>query len=142
MGSRGGARSSVTLPAGGGRSSFSGNIDRSNINRGNINTGNINTGNINRGNINVDRGDVGVSRPIYVNDADNRNYYGRGLVRGAAVATAAVVTAAAIGSIAYTLPSSCTMVVVGSVTYQECGSTWYRPQFTGTTTTYVVVSPP
>jgi hypothetical protein len=52
------------------------------------------------------------------------------------------VTAAAIGSTVYTLPSSCTTVVVNGFTYEQCGSAWYQPQFSGTTTTYVVVSPP
>ena len=26
--------------------------------------------------------------------------------------------------------------------YQPCGSTWYQPQFVGTTTSYVVVTAP
>ena len=32
--------------------------------------------------------------------------------------------------------------VVNTVTYQQCGNTWYQPQFSGTSTTYVVVNPP
>jgi hypothetical protein len=32
--------------------------------------------------------------------------------------------------------------VVNGITYQQCGSTWYQPQFAGTSTTYVVVNPP
>jgi hypothetical protein len=53
-----------------------------------------------------------------------------------------VVTAAVVGSIVNTLPPSCSAVVVNQITYQQCGSTWYQPQFSGTSTTYVVVNPP
>jgi hypothetical protein len=53
-----------------------------------------------------------------------------------------VVTAAAIGSIVHSLPPSCAAVVVNGVTYQQCGSTWYQPQFVGTTASYVVVTAP
>ena len=31
---------------------------------------------------------------------------------------------------------------VGNVTYQQCGDTWYQPQYAGTQLTYVVVNPP
>jgi hypothetical protein len=64
-------------------------------------------------------------------------------VAAAAVTTAAIVgTAALIGSIVYSPPAGCIPVGVGGVTYQQCGSTWYQPQFSGTTTQYVVVNPP
>jgi hypothetical protein len=46
------------------------------------------------------------------------------------------------GSAVYSLPSSCASTEVNGVTYMQCGSTWYRPEFEGTTTSYVVVSPP
>jgi hypothetical protein len=96
------------------------------------------------------RPNINVNRPIRVDDVDvNRGYYGRDdgccyrpVARASAVTATAAVTAAAIGSATYVLPSSCAMVVVNGVTYQRCGSTWYQPQFAGTTTTYVVVSPP
>jgi len=60
------------------------------------------------------------------------------------VGTAAAVVAAAIiiGSIINTLPPSCTMVSVNGITYQQCGSTWYQPQFVGTSTSYIVVAAP
>jgi hypothetical protein len=64
------------------------------------------------------------------------------VARGVAFGAAAAVTAAAIGSVVYALPTSCSVVYVGDVAYQQCGSTWYQPQFVGTTTSYVVVSPP
>jgi hypothetical protein len=34
------------------------------------------------------------------------------------------------------------VTVVKGVTYEQCGSTWYQPQFLRTEATYVVVSPP
>src|SRR5215471_292077 len=90
-------------------------------------------------NVNVNRNvNVNVNRDVDVNV--NHGYYGgygccynpHPVATAAAVTTAAVVTAAAIGSIVHTLPPACTVVVVGAVSYQQCGSTWYQPQFVGT----------
>src|SRR5262245_118585 len=91
---------------------------------------------------------LNVNRHVDVNV--NRGYYGgygccynpHPVATAAAVTTAAVVTAAAIGSIVHTLPPACTVVVVGNVSYQQCGSTWYQPQFVGTSVQYVVVTAP
>jgi hypothetical protein len=52
------------------------------------------------------------------------------------------VTAAAIGSVAYSLPPACAPVVMYGMTYQNCGGVWYQPQFAGTQVSYVVVNPP
>jgi hypothetical protein len=41
----------------------------------------------------------------------------------------AVVTAAVVGSMVHTLPPSCTVIAVNGISYQQCGSTWYQPQF-------------
>ena len=61
----------------------------------------------------------------------------------AAVATAAAVTTAAVvGSMVNTLPPSCQAVSVNGFTYQQCGSTWYQPEFSGSTVSYIVVNPP
>jgi hypothetical protein len=148
--SRGGARQSVTRPAnrpgygGGGISNRPGNI--------NNRPGNINNrpGNIN----NINGGNVINNRPVNVRDVDvNGGWGGYGdwndgccfnhpVAAAAAIGTAAALTSAAIGSIVYTLPSSCSAVIVDGITYEQCGSTWYQPQFMGTETTYVVVSPP
>jgi hypothetical protein len=81
---------------------------------------------------------VNVTRNVNV-DVDNR-CCGNG--EALAVAGAVAVTAAAIGSVAHSIPPSCTAVVSGGVTYQQCGSTWYQPQYAGTSVTYVVTSPP
>lgn len=60
----------------------------------------------------------------------------------AAVGVVAGVTAAAIGDVYYGLPSNCVSVLVGSVTYFQCGSVWYQPRYAGTGVTYIVVTPP
>ena len=83
-------------------------------------------------NVNVDR-DIDV-------DVD-RDYHPI-TTAAAAVGTAAVVTAAVVCSVVHTLPTACTAVQVGNVTYHQCGDTWYQPQYAGTQLTYVVVNPP
>ena len=55
---------------------------------------------------------------------------------------AAVTTAAVVGSMVHSLPPSCQAVSVNGYTYQQCGSTWYQPQFQGSSVTYVVINPP
>ena len=59
-----------------------------------------------------------------------------------AVTAAATATAAVVGSMVRTLPPSCSMVVVNNVTYQQCGTTWYAPQYVGTQVQYIVINPP
>ena len=97
-------------------------------------------------NVNVNR-NIDVDRDIDVNvDRHYGNGYGgccySGWGTAAAVATTAIVTAAVVGSVAHSLPPSCTVVVVNGFSYQQCGSTWYQPQISGGSTTYVVVNPP
>jgi hypothetical protein len=105
--------------------------------RGSAHT-NVN-GNVNRNaNINVNRN---------VNVNVNNGWHGGGccyhpIATAAAVTAAAVVTAAVVGSIVHSVPPSCSTVVVNGLAYQQCGSTWYQPQFAGTSTTYIVVNPP
>jgi hypothetical protein len=53
-----------------------------------------------------------------------------------------MVTSAVIGSVVNTLPPSCSAINVNGITYQQCGSTYYQPQFVGGNTTYVVVNHP
>jgi hypothetical protein len=47
-----------------------------------------------------------------------------------------------VGSIVNTLPPSCTTVIVNGFAYQQCGNTWYQPQMSGSSTTYIVVNNP
>jgi hypothetical protein len=88
---------------------------------------------------------IDVDRDIDVDvDVDRRGgcCYRGGWGTAAAVATTAAVTAAVVGSAVNTLPPSCSVVVVNGFTYQQCGSVWYQPQITGSSTSYVVVNAP
>jgi hypothetical protein len=104
-------------------------------------------------NVNANRNvNVNVNRNVNVNTNVHGGYYGGGYYGGgccyhpvavaAAVTATAVVTAAVVGSMVHTLPPACSMVIVNGLSYQQCGSTWYQPQFSGSTTTYVVVNQP
>lgn len=140
---RSSARSSVNRGGGGA------NIDRSTVNRSTVDRGsvdrNVNRTDINR-NVDIDR-NIDIDRDIDVHGGYGYHgyhgccYYG-GWSTAAAVATTAAVTAAVVGSIVYSLPPSCTAVVVNGFTYQQCGSVWYQPRITGSSTTYVVVDQP
>jgi hypothetical protein len=114
------------------------------VNHNNNVNGNRNT------NVNANR-NVNVNRDVNVNvnrDVDiHGGYYGGGccyhpIATAAAVTATAMVTAAVIGSVVHSVPPSCTSVIVNGIGYQQCGSTWYQPQFAGTSTTYVVVAAP
>jgi hypothetical protein len=122
--SRGGARTSVSHVG-------SGNFNR---NVGGTVNRNVNT------NRNVNR-DVNFDRDVNV----GRNYgWGDGCCYHpvARATAAAVTTAAVVGSEVNSIPSSCGAVSVNGVTYQQCGDTWYQPEFSGSAVTYVVVNPP
>jgi hypothetical protein len=129
-GTRGSARTSVN--------------QNQNVNRNN----NVNA---NR-NVNVNQ-NTNVNRNVNVNvhnDVDvHGGYYGgyggccyHPVAVAAAVTATAMVTAAVIGSVVHSVPPSCSAVIVNGLTYQHCGSTWYQPQFVGTTASYVVVTAP
>ena len=100
-------------------------------------------GSVNR-NVNVNQ-NVNVNRNVHVDvDHGYHGYHGgyHPVARTAAVATAAVATAAVVGSLVYSLPPSCHNVMVSGLTYHQCGSAWYQPQYSGTQVTYVVVNSP
>ena len=98
--------------------------------------------NMNR-NTNVNRNaNVNVNRDV---DVHVHGSYGYGYDRWGhpIAATAAVVgTALALGTIVASLPPQCFATVVGNVTYQHCGNTFYQPVYSGTAVQYVVVAPP
>jgi hypothetical protein len=79
---------------------------------------------------------------VVVRTAVNYRPVARAVVGTAVVATAAVATAAVVGSVVNSIPPSCGSVMVGNVAYQQCGSTWYQPQYAGSSVTYIVVNPP
>ena len=154
-GGGGGTRTSVGGSGGGGggnRSASGGNANRSASANTNANRSNNANANVNRNansNTNVNRNvnansNVNVNRNVNVDvDNDWNNGWDHHPVAAAATVGAAVaVTSAAIGSIAYSVPPSCAPVNVNGATYQQCGSTWYQPQYAGSSVQYVVVSPP
>ena len=115
--------------------------------RTSVNTNrNVNVNGNRNNNVNVNRNtNVNVNRNTNVHvDVDHHYGYGHGgcCYHPVATAAAVAVTAAAIGSIVYSVPPSCQTVYVNGITYSQCGSTWYQPQFVGTTTSYVVVTAP
>jgi hypothetical protein len=125
---------------------------RASVSQGSARNGNRNrSSNANR-NINTNQNrsvNRNVNRNVDVDvDIDRRGgaYYGgccyHPVATAAAVATAAVVTAAVIGSVAHTLPPSCTTVIMNGFAYQQCGTVWYQPQIGASSTTYVVVEAP
>lgn len=107
--------------------------NRANINSGNRTNINNNNVNINR-NVNVNGGG-GYYGHDYHDDWDDHWH-------PVATAAAVTVTAAAIGSIVRSVPPSCTTVVVSGASYSQCGSTWYQPQYVGSSVQYVVVAAP
>ncbi len=119
----GGGRSAPTSVnrsyGGGGRANYGGRGDRAR-------TGNVNVGN--NVNVNVDRGwnagYGGVQHPV---------------AAGLAVGAVAGMTAAAIGSSYYDLPSGCSPY---ATSYYYCGGAYYQPQYEGTSVKYVVVEKP
>lgn len=130
-GARASAHTSVNRPAG----------DHA-VNRNQTNTSNRN---VNR-NVNHEQ-NVNVNRNVNVNvdnhDHDHWNDWDDHPFATAAAVTAGVaVTSAVIGSIVNSVPPSCVTTVVNGIAYQQCGSTWYQPQYAGTTVQYVVVNAP
>jgi len=96
-------------------------------------------------NMNVNRNvNVNVNRNVDVNVRGGGYYGGCCYHEYHPVATAAAVvaTAAIVGSIVASIPPSCTTVMVNGFAYRQCGNTWYQPQISGSSTTYVVVNPP
>ena len=69
----------------------------------------------------------------YYDGWDRRDYYGYGVGLAAGIA---------IGSIAYSLPVGCVTRAYGGVAYRYCGTTWYQPQYSGSTVAYIVVKQP
>jgi hypothetical protein len=127
---------------GGGGANRGGGGARTSVNRGGNVSNNANINSNRNVNVNSNR-DVNIHRDVDIHGG----YYGGGccyhpIATAAAVTATAMVTAAVIGSMVNTLPPSCSVVMINGLTYQQCGSTWYQPQFVGTSTTYVVVNAP
>ena len=113
--------------------------------RSNINSGhhsNHNNAYRNNGNRNVN---INSNRNVNVN-VDNRGYHHGCCYHDdyhpLAIAAAVTATAIVVGSIVHSLPPSCQTVISNGFAYQQCGNTWYQPQISGSSTTYIVVNAP
>jgi hypothetical protein len=131
-GSRGGNRTTGDRNIGGDRQMG----DRNSGNRGdrNIGSGNRQVNNIgSNNNINIDNDggwggwDDHIHHPI---------------AAGMAIGTAAAVTAAAWGSVYYSVPSGCGPYAWGGYSYYNCGGYYLQPQYEGDTVVYVTVPEP
>jgi hypothetical protein len=121
-----------------------GGAARSHVHSANRNTSANRNANVNR-NVNVNQ-NVNVNRNVNVHGGYGYHggYYGGYDRWGHPVAAAVAVTATAvaIGTMVASLPPQCTATVIGGVTYQSCGGTYYKPMYQGSTVQYVVVAPP
>ena len=84
--------------------------------------------NVSKKNVNINKKvNVDVNRNAHRNvDVDWDYNHRHPVATGVAVGTAAAITAAAIGSIAYSVPASCRYQTTDGVRYYRCGDTWYR----------------
>ena len=113
--------------------------------RSNINSGhhsNHSNAYRNNGNRNVN---INSNRNVNVN-VNNRGYHHGCCYHDdyppLAIAAAVTATAIVVGSIVHSLPPSCQTVMSNGFAYQQCGNTWYQPQISGSSTTYIVVNAP
>ena len=140
------------------RTSVNKNVNRNrNVNHNrnvNRNVNNNRNANINRNvsknrNVNVNRStnaNVNINRNVNVNHTRHRDvdvhyhgYRSGGFAAGVAVGAA---TTMAIGAVVTALPAGSTSVRVNGVYYQQCGTVWYAPRYSGPNVTYVVVNAP
>lgn len=142
-GGAGGRGAAMSVHGGAGGVSRAGGA---NLNRGanaNVNRGaNVNRNANFNGNRNIN---ANVNRNVNI-DVDHRWDGGccgyHPVAAGVAFGAAAAVTAAAIGSMVYTLPPACVTRAYPTGTYYSCGGVWYQPQYSGSQVTYVVVNNP
>lgn len=139
---RGHARANVNRPVNVNRGAHVNNrVNVNNSRHTNINRNN----NINR-NTNINHNtNVNVNRHVDVHNDYHGGYYhdhddGIGVGGAIAIGVAGMVVGSMITAAA--LPPSCSMVAINGITYQQCGNTWYQPQYSGSQVNYIVVNPP
>ena len=126
------------------KTNFSGGGNRNtNVNNNrNVNVNNNRNVNVNN---NYNR-NVNVNRNVDVDVHHHGGYYGGCCYNNGpswgAVAAATITTAIVVGTIVSTLPPSCTTIYANGVTYQQCGSAYYQPRYSGGSVTYIVVNHP
>ncbi len=95
-----------------------------NINRNSNKNTNVNVNSNKNTNVNIDV------------DVDRRHRHNNGGF------VAGVATGLVIGAIVRSLPSGCNTVVRNGISYSQCGTTWYQPQYSGNNVTYIIVAAP
>ena len=116
--------------AGGGRDVQVNNSQRD-VRTTNVRNTSVNNVNVNRNvNVDVDRRGGGW----------NDNYHP--VATAAAVTATVAVTAAVVGSVVRSVPPNCSPYNYNGMVYQQCGSSWYQPQYVGNDVQYVVVNRP
>jgi len=112
---------------------------RTSVNRSsNRNTNvNVNRNKSSNTNVNVNR-NKNTNRNVNVDiDVDRRGRRRRGGVwTGVAVGVTAAIV---VGTIVSTLPTGCTTIIQNGISYQQCGTVRYQPQYSGNNVTYIVV---
>jgi hypothetical protein len=129
-----------------GRTSVSQGKGASSSQNRNVNQNKNKNVNVNQ-NKNVNRNtNVNVDRDIDVDIDVDHHHHGGGCCYDdpdpLAWMAAAVVTAVVVGTVVNSLPSGCQTVIHNGFAYQQCGNTWYQPQMSGSSTTYVVINAP
>ena len=116
------------------------NVNRNANRNTNVNRNVSANRNVNRNvNVNVNR-NVNVNHTRYRDvDVHYHGYRPGGFAAGVAVGAA---TTIAVGAVVSALPAGCTSVRVNGVYYQQCGTVWYAPRYSGPNVTYVVVNAP
>lgn len=114
--------------------------------RGAINSGNreINRDRVS-GDNRVNRGDINVGNSSNINIDNDGGWGGWNdypVGAGLAFGTAAAVTAAAWGSVFYSLPAGCSPYPYAGYSYYHCGGAYYEPRYEGDTVVYVTVPEP
>ncbi len=113
----------------------------SSVHRGGNRNTNVNRNNNRNNNVNVNR-NRNTNVNVNVNNNHRRGGYYHPVGRAVAVGATVAVTAAIVGSMVNTLPATgCTTVISSGISYQQCGSVWYQPQYSGNSVTYIVVNP-
>jgi hypothetical protein len=75
----------------------------------------------------------------YDNDWDNGGAFIAGAVVGGI--TGAAIASSNQTTVITTLPSGCATVIINGISSYNCGGVYYQPQYSGSSVTYVIISP-
>jgi len=112
---------------------------RTSVNRSSNRNVNVNQNKNSNTNVNVNKNtnkNVNVDVDVDV-DRRGHHHHNNGFWTGVAVG---VTTAVVVGTVISTLPSGCTTIIQNGISYQQCGTVRYQPQYSGNNVTYIVVN--